>query len=140
MSPTSDVRRYLLDTDTLSTLLRAPAGAIAQRIAAVGVDAVATSPVVAGELRFGALRTGHSELHERVDQLLARLPILPFDDSVSLAYARLHHALERAGTPIGPNDLWIAAQAIAAGRVVVTGNVREFGRVEGLGVEDWRAG
>ena len=118
------MRRYLLDTDTLSTLLRAPAGAIAQRIAAVGRDAVATSPVVAGELRFEALRTGNAELRGRVDALLARLPILPFDASVAHAYARLRHALERAGTPIGPNDLLIAAQAIADGRVVVTGNVR----------------
>ncbi len=134
------MRRYLLDTDTLSTLLRAPAGAIAQRIAAVGADAVATSLVVAGELRFEALRTGNAALRERVEDLLARLPILPFDDPVAHAYARLRHALERAGTPIGPNDLWIAAQAIADGRVVVTGKVREFRRVEGLGVEDWRAG
>ena len=133
------MRRYLLDTDTLSTLLRAPAGAIAQRIAAVGADTVATSPVVAGELRFGALRAGNAELRERVDELLARLPVLPFDDSAAHAYARVRHVLERAGTPIGPNDLWIAAQAIADGRVVVTGNVREFRRVEGLGVEDWRA-
>jgi len=134
------VRRYLLDTDTLSMLVRAPGGVIGRRIAAVGADAVATSPVVAGELRFVALRTGNAALRERVEELLARLPIQPIDDPVAHAYARVRRALERAVTPIGPNDLWIAAHALADGRVVVTGNVREFQRVEGLDVEDWRAG
>ena len=130
--------RYLLDTDTLSWLVREPAGAIARRIAQVGADSVATSPVVAGELRFGAYRSGHAALAERVDELLARLLIVPLDDAVARSYAGVRRALERAGTPIGPNDLWIAAQALADQRVVVTGNVREFRRVVGLGVEDWR--
>jgi len=133
------VRRYLLDTDTLSMLVRTPGGVIAQRIASVGEDAVATSPVVAGELRFGALRTGNVALRERVEALLTLVPILPLDDAVAIAYASVRLALERLGTPIGPNDLWIAAHAIADGRAVVTGNVRAFQRVDGLGVEDWRA-
>jgi len=132
------VARYLLDTDTLSWLVRDPVGAIARRIAEVGADSVATSPVVAGELRFGAHRSGHAALVERVDELLARLMVVPLDDAVARSYAIVHRALERAGTPIGPNDLWIAAQALADQRVVVTGNVREFRRVVGLGVEDWR--
>lgn len=119
-------------------LVRAPGGPIARRIAAVGEDAIATSPVVAGELRFGALRTGNAALRERVDELLERLPVLPLDDAVADAYARVRFALERVGTPIGPNDLWIAAHAFAIGRVVVTGNVREYQRVDGLDVEDWR--
>ena len=130
--------RYLLDTDTLSWLMREPAGAIARRIAEVGTDSVATSPVVAGELRFGAQRSGHAAVIERVDELLARLLVVPLDDAVARSYAGVRRALERAGTPIGPNDLWIAAQAIADQRVVVTGNVREFRRVAGLDVEDWR--
>ena len=132
--------RYLLDTDTLSALVRDPAGRVARRIAAVGEAAVATSPIVAGELRFGAARSGSSALPARVEGLLARRPVLPLDDQVARAYADVRRALELAGTPIGPNDLWIAAQAIADGRTVVTGNGREFRRVPGLGVEDWRDG
>ena len=54
------------------------------------------------------------------------------------AYAGVRRALAWAGTPIGPNDLWIAAHALAEERVLVTGNVREFRRVAGLEVEDWR--
>jgi tRNA(fMet)-specific endonuclease VapC len=137
-SPSCDVTRYLLDTDTLSWLVREPGGAVARRVAAEGEAAVATTPIVAGELRFGARRSGSAALAERVDELLARLGVLPLDDWVARVYADTRRVLERAGTPIGPNDLWIAAHALAEERVVVTGNVREFRRVAGLGVEDWR--
>ena len=130
--------RYLLDTDTLSQLLREPAGTVARRVAIVGEEAVATSEIVAGELRFGARRSGSHPLVERVDGLLARLQVLPLDDRVAAIYAGVRRELEQAGTPIGPNDLWIAAHALAEERTVVTGNVREFRRVAGLDVEDWR--
>ncbi|MBW6456186.1 MAG: type II toxin-antitoxin system VapC family toxin [Trueperaceae bacterium] len=130
--------RYLLDTDTLSHVLREPSGTVARRIAVVGEQAVATTPIVAGELRFGARRSGSRPLAERVDELLARLQVLPLDDRVAMAYADVRRALERAGTPFTPNDLWIAAHALAEERIVVTGNVREFRRVAGLVVEDWR--
>jgi tRNA(fMet)-specific endonuclease VapC len=133
-----DVIRYLLDTDTLSWLVRDPAGAVARRLAAAGEDAVATSPIVAGELRFGARRSGSEALVARVDELLARLQVLPLDDRVARHYADVRGLLKHAGTPIGPNDLWIAAHALAEARVVVTGNGCEFRRVDGLGVEDWR--
>lgn len=132
--------RYLLDTDTLSALVREPTGSVAERIAAVGEAAVATSPVVAGELRFGAARSGSPALAARVEGLLARLPILPIDERVARVYADVRRALEVAGTPIGPNDLWIAAHALVEGCTVVTGNGREFRRVPGLTVEDWRVG
>jgi tRNA(fMet)-specific endonuclease VapC len=132
------VTRYLLDTDTLSWLVRDPAGTVARHAARAGEEALATSPIVAGELWFGAARSGSAALVERVDELLARLPVLPLDERAARAYGDVCRPLERAGTPIGPNDLWIAAHALAEERVVVTGNVRAFRRVVGLGVEDWR--
>ena len=101
---------------------------------------MATSPIVAGELRFGAARSGSAAMDERMDELLARRPVLPLDDRVARAYGEARRSLERVGSPIGPNDLWIAAHALTEECVVVTGNVREFGRVVGLGVEDWREG
>jgi tRNA(fMet)-specific endonuclease VapC len=55
------------------------------------------------------------------------------------AYGSLHADLERAGRPIGPNDLLIAATALAHDLTLVTHNISEFGRVPGLGVEDWEA-
>ncbi len=130
--------RYLLDTDTLSALVRDPAGAVARHIAEAGEESVATSVVVAGELRFGALRSGSAALLARVDTLLSTLPVLALDDRVGRAYADVRRTLEAAGSPIGPNDLWIAAHAVAEARTVVTGNRRELERVPGLVVVDWR--
>jgi tRNA(fMet)-specific endonuclease VapC len=63
----------------------------------------------------------------------------PLDATVSGHYACIRAALERQGTPIGGNDLWIAAQALALGAMLVTDNVKEFGRVPGLVVENWLA-
>ena len=63
----------------------------------------------------------------------------PLDAATSSQYARIRAGLERQGTSIGGNDLWIAAQALALGAVLVTDNVREFRRVPGLKVENWLA-
>ena len=128
---------YLLDTNVLSDLVRNPAGALARRIAQVGEDAVATSVIVASELRYGAAKRGAPRLTERVEALLAEMPVLPMAPPADAAYGRLRAALEAAGTPIGGNDMLIAAHALATGRTVVTANVGEFGRVKGLAVENW---
>jgi tRNA(fMet)-specific endonuclease VapC len=131
------VTGYLLDTNVLSDLIRNPAGAAARRIAQVGEDAVATSVIVAGELRYGAAKRASPQLTERVEALLAEIPVLPLAPPADAAYGRLRAALEAAGTPIGGNDMLIAAHALALGRIVVTANVGEFGRAEDLAVENW---
>lgn len=131
------MRGFLLDTNALSDLVRHSAGLIARRIAAEGEDAVCTSIVMAAELRYGACKRGSGRLTERVEALLAELTVLPFEAPADAVYGEIRAALEAAGTPIGGNDLLIAAQARAAGLVVVTANFREFGRVEGLRVENW---
>lgn len=128
---------YLLDTNVLSDLVRRPQGAAAARIAVVGESAVATSVVVAAELRYGAAKAGSQRLAERVALILARLPVLALQPPADRTYAVIRAALERAGTPIGGNDLLIAAQAHALGLTVVTANAREFSRVDGLAVETW---
>ena len=69
--------------------------------------------------------------------VVAGLAVPPLDAATSSHYARIRAGLERQGTPIGGNDLWIAAQALALGAVLVTDNVREFSRVPGLTVENW---
>jgi tRNA(fMet)-specific endonuclease VapC len=129
--------RYLLDTNIVSDLIRNPQGQIAAKLRALPPDAVCTSVIVAGELRFGAAKRGSKELSERAEGVLARLPVLPLTAEVSVAYAAVRMALEAKGQPIGGNDLWIAAQALSEGMVLVTENVREFERVEGLRVDRW---
>ena len=129
--------RYLLDTNIVSDLLRHPRGRVAQQIAAVGVQAITTSIVVACELRFGAVKSGASRLIQHLDLILQRLPILTLEPPVDDHYADIRSALERVGTPIGPNDLLIAAHARALGLALVTDNLREFARVPGLQLENW---
>jgi tRNA(fMet)-specific endonuclease VapC len=129
--------RYLLDTNIVSELVRDPHGPVTRRIARVGETRVCTSVVVACELRYGAAKKGSARLSAQLEQVLAALPILALETGVDRHYGEIRADLERKGTPIGPNDLLIAAQARALGLILVTDNVREFGRVERLVVKNW---
>jgi tRNA(fMet)-specific endonuclease VapC len=131
--------RYLLDTNILSDLVRRPQGPIAKRIAAAGEETVCTSVIVAAELRFGAEKSGSVKLVDRVDLILSAIEILPLESPTDREYGKLRHYLAGEGTPIGPNDMFIAAHALVAGLTVVTANTGEFSRVPGLNVENWLA-
>lgn len=128
---------FLLDTNTLSDLIRNPAGRVAQRIAEVGTDRICTSLIVVCELRFGALKKGSPKLSQRMDMILDGIEILSLESPMEEAYADIRVVLERAGLPIGPNDLLIAAQALTLRLTVVTHNTNEFSRVPGLSVVNW---
>ena len=128
---------FLLDTNIVSDLVRHPQGRVADAIAAEGEAKVATSIIVAAELRFGAAKRGSRRLAEQLDAILHVLPILPFEPPADLRYADVRARLEKAGTPIGANDLLIAAHALALDLVLVTANIREFKRVKGLRCVDW---
>jgi len=129
-------RRYLLDTNVLSVLVRTPA-ALARKIALAGEANLCTSIVVACELRFGAAKKGSRELTARVDQLLKTLAVLPLDGDVDRTYAAVRQHLEAKGQPIGGNDMLIAAHALQQDCVLVTANQKEFRRVSKLRVENW---
>lgn len=131
--------RYLLDTNIVSALVRDPQGVVADRIREVGEPEVCTSIVVAAELRYGAAKKGSARLTRQVEAVLDALSIIPLEEPADAVYAHVRLTLERAGQPIRGNDLLIAAQALALRCVVVTGNEREFARVEGLEVENWLA-
>lgn len=129
--------KYMLDTNVLSGLMSNPHGSIAERIEAVGEASICCSVIVAAELRYGAAKKGSEKLSKRVDAALSALPILPLNQPVDTIYATVRSELAKAGTPIGPNDLVIAAHALAEDLTLVTANVREFNRVSGLRVENW---
>ena len=129
--------RFLLDTSIVSDLVIRPQGRVAERIAQEGEKGVCTSIVVAAELRFGAAKRGSGRLSAQLDAILSAIDVLPLEEPVDRHYAELRRHLERAGTPVGPNDMLIAAHALALGLAVVTGNVKEFARVPGLTVENW---
>lgn len=128
---------YLLDTNILSDLVKHPSGKISQRIAEVGETRICTSIVVASELRFGTEKNGSQRLKEQLDQILELIAVLPLESPSEFHYAEIRTYLESEGTPIGANDLLIAAHGLALNLTVVTANVREFSRVPHLVVENW---
>ena len=129
--------RYLLDTNVVSALVRDPHGPVADKIREVGETEVCTSIVVAAELRYGAAKKGSPRLSRQVEAVLEAFPIIPLEEPADAIYAHVRLAVERAGQPIGGNDLLIAAQGLSLEYVVVTANEREFRRVQGLEVENW---
>ncbi len=127
---------YLLDTNVVSDLVRRPQGIVAERIRAVGESEVATSIIVAAELRSGAAKKGSERLSAQLEAVLRVLEVLPFEAPADRIYGDLRARLEREGRPIGANDLLIAAQALSGGVTLVTDD-REFDRVPGLSTENW---
>ncbi len=129
--------KFLLDTNIVSDLIRNPQGRVADQITRVGEDAFCVNPVVAGEIRFGVLKRGSAKLARQAERILGAVRIVVMEFPTEVHYAAIRWALERAGTPIGPNDLLIAAHAKTLDLTVVTTTEEEFSRVEGLWVENW---
>lgn len=130
--------KYLLDTNIVSVMARAGNPVLMSRMALSNLDDLAISIVSRGELEFGLLRRAvRRDTAERMRGLLQQIPTLTLPPGAADHYAAARHELERSGQPIGSNDLWIAAHALAHDLTVVTGNTREFTRVPGLRVENW---
>ena len=131
--------KYLLDTNACIAHLRGTNAGVTNQLAAAAPGDVALSSVVKAELRYGAERSANpSKNHAQLLSFFAPLPSLPFDDLASEVYGRIRAQLEAQGTPIGPNDLMIAATAVSSGLILVTHNTAEFARVPGLQIEDWQ--
>lgn len=129
--------RWLLDTNIFIAALKGRPG-VRERLEAISASALVLSPVVLGELEFGVEKSAWPERNrEALAAVVSALPVEPLDAVTARAYAHLRAVLERAGTPIGANDLWIAAQAVATGATLVSDNQREFCRVPGLRVDNW---
>lgn len=128
---------YLLDTNIFIAALKGHP-AVRARLETLPAAAILLSPIVLGKLETGVEKSAQIERNRtRLAAVLADLAVPPLDAAVGSVYARVRAELEKLGIPIGANDLWIAAQALSLGVVLVTDNVREFGRVKGLVVENW---
>ena len=129
--------RYLLDTNIVSDLVRNPKGRSAHHIRRVGEAQVCTSIIVAAELRYGAAKKGSQRLSAQLEAVLGALETLAVEAPTDRVYGALRAHLEQAGTPIGSNDLLIAAQALTLDHTIVTDNEREFVRVPNLHCVNW---
>lgn len=134
---------WMLDTNILSHAIRYPRGPLAVRIQQLSAQpegSLCTSLVVACELSFGAKKVGSISLASKIETILQFVPSKAIDHDVVRHYATIRSHLEKAGTPIGPNDTLIAAHALALDCTLVTDNDAEFVRVPGLRVENWLTG
>ncbi len=131
--------RYLLDTNVCVDYLRGRHPQVTRRIQQSTPEDLRVSSVAVGELRYGAQKSDHPERnHDRLDLFLAEVGCVNFDTEAAAVYGRERARLEARGLVIGPYDLQIAAHALSLGLVLVSDNVREFRRVAGLRVENWR--
>jgi tRNA(fMet)-specific endonuclease VapC len=130
--------RYLLDTNICIYIKNHRPAEVLARFSALPSGSVAMSVITYSELAFGAENSTKSRAAQQIlQQLTALIPVLPLDENTSLHYGSIRHYLQTQGTPIGNNDLWIAAHALAEKLILVTNNVAEFERVPVLQVENW---
>ncbi|RIH87085.1 tRNA(fMet)-specific endonuclease VapC [Calidithermus terrae] len=130
--------RYLLDTDICIHVARHRPRQVLERLRSLEYGEVNISVITEFELTYGALKSADPQGKLAQVELVTRFaPPLPLDSSAVAAAARIRLELERKGLRIGAYDTLIAAQALSSGLTLVTNNVREFGRVEGLRVENW---
>ena len=133
--------RYLIDTNICIYISKRHPPEVLERFKHLQVGAVAMSLITYGELRYGAEKSRyHEQALEKLAGLVELVPVLPMDPNVGQHYGSVRNVLARSGTPIGANDLWIAAHASAEGLVLVSNNLKEFSRVEGLKTENWVGG
>lgn len=128
--------RYLLDTNAVIALFNQDASRLNHRVRACQVADIGMSAIVACELFYGAFKSQHQEHNlQRVEQI--GFPLVPLDWEAARAAGEIRALLAQRGQPIGPYDTLIAGQALSRKLVLVTSNIKEFGRVPNLVVEDW---
>jgi tRNA(fMet)-specific endonuclease VapC len=128
---------YLLDTNTVSYILKGNPPRVRLRLGSLPMEQVCISVITEAELRFGVARKPQAKnLRIAVEEFLLRLEVLPWDSQAAQQYAEIRAAVEQSGQPMGNLDLMIAAQALAAGATLVTSD-RSFTRIKRLKTEDW---
>lgn len=129
--------KYLLDTNSFIYYFKG-LGNVKQRLLACQPNEIVLSSVVYYELQVGILKSTNPQ--KRIAQLAhikTQVSWVDFDEKSAQATAQIRVALERIGKPIGCYDVQIAGMGLTNDLVVVTHNVGEFGRVNGLKMEDW---
>lgn len=129
---------YMLDTDTCAFILRRSSPTLLARIQAVPLQQQAVSVITLAELLYGVQVSSKKKANRAaVDELMRHLTVVEWSCDAAEHYAEIRADLKKNGQLIGSNDLLIAAHARSTGAVVVTNNVKDFGRVKGLKVESW---
>ena len=130
----------LLDTDICIYLINRRPGfeRVLRRVSGRSIGEICISAITVSELRFGVAKSARSSANAiALEEFLSRFELLDYPVEASASYGKIRTELERAGTPIGNNDLLIASHALAIKASIVTANISEFQRIKGLKVLDW---
>ena len=130
--------KYLMDTNICIYIMNTRPIEIIHKFRRFDVGEIGVSTITVSELQYGIAKSKNRELNtKRVEEFLAPLEILPYDEIAATIYGDIRHKLEKRGQPIGPLDLLIAAHALSRKLVLITNNEKEFKRVKNLKVENW---
>ena len=130
--------KYLLDTNICIYIQKHKPLEVLEKFKTLSVGDAMISQITWGELLHGAYKSAYTEKTlQGLEQLRKIIPVLPLTDLASVHYGQIRANLEKQGQIIGANDLWIAAHARASGLILVSNNMKEFVRVEGLQYENW---
>ncbi len=129
---------YLLDTNICIYLIKRKPPEVIQRLQQLQPGSVFISSVTTSELYYGAQKSQRVQTNlEALNNFLLPFRIVDYDESASFLYGELRADLEKRGQPIGPLDMMIAVHALSLDVPLVTNNTKEFGRVQGLRLENW---
>ena len=129
--------RFLLDTNICIYIINRKPANVIERFRQYPIGEIGVSSITTAELAFGVTKSGSARNRMALEKFLAPLELLPFSDDAMWRYGSVRTELERAGTPIGALDTLIAAHALARGLILVSNNLKEFARVDGLRCENW---
>jgi tRNA(fMet)-specific endonuclease VapC len=130
------VRKFMLDTDTVSYVLRG-IGDASRKLLARKPSEVCISAITLAELRFGAEKRRSKKLHSVIESFVSGVSVAPFDAAAAAYFGRVRAGLESRGRPIGVLDAMIGAHAISLGLVLVTNNAKHYSGVPGLRTDNW---
>lgn len=130
--------KLMLDTNVCIYLIKEHPQSVLEQFALHPVGDIGVSVITLAELEYGVAKSGRpARNREALEQFVSPLEVAPFDRRATAAYGKVRTTLEKKGQPIGSMDLLIAAHAISLEVRLITHNVKEFGKVPGLHVEDW---
>ena len=130
--------KYLLDTNICIYIMNRHPKDIIDKFRRFDIGEIGVSTITVSELQYGVAKSKNQALNaKRVEEFLAPLEIISYDEIAANIYGKIRHILEKSGQPIGPLDLLIAAHALGRKLILITNNEKEFKRIKYLNVENW---
>ena len=130
--------KYLIDTNICIYIMNKHPAEVIKKFKKFELGEIGISTITVSELQYGVAKSIHREKNQpRLEEFIAPLEILTYDEIAARTYGAIRFQLEKGGQPIGPLDLLIAAQSLSHNLILITNNDKEFKRIKNLKVENW---